>query len=493
MADLEMLPTSAGNDAALVNEITDLINRVYAQAEAGLWIDGATRTSAAEVVEQIRAGQIAVARMDGQIVGSVRIQRLATGEGELGALVSAPDRRGLGIGRDLVTFAERESRRRGASVMQLELLVPRTWSHPTKEFLAEWYTRLGYRKVRVSSIEESYPHLAPLLATPCDFVVYHKDIDRTRPLFQLIWGYMTTGVVSALVRFGLPDLLGDAVRSSGELAAVTGTHAPSLRRLLRAATGLGIAHEVEPGRFQLTEMGALLRTDIPNTMNAIARVFCSESMMGGWLALHDTVRTGRGRDLFSVMAQHTELAAVFHESMSQGTRISAAAITASYDFSRFRTIVDVGGGSGTLLEAILASAPEARGLLVELAPAGGLERIETVKGDFFVSVPGGGDLYVLKSVIHDWDDEEAQVILHNCRTAMSHDTRLLLVERLLPERARDDALLFLSDMNMLVNLGGRERTEQEFRVLLDTCGLRLESVVPVRDPAAFHLLEAVPV
>jgi GNAT superfamily N-acetyltransferase len=180
MADIELLPTSAADDAALVDAITELINRVYAEAERGLWVDGATRTSAAELAGQIRAGQIAVARMDGRIVGSVRIQRLATGEGELAALVAAPERRGLGIGRELVAFAERECRQRGATVMQLELLVPRTWSHPTKEFLAEWYTRLGYRKVRVGAIEESYPNLAPLLATPCDFVIYHKDLDRVR-------------------------------------------------------------------------------------------------------------------------------------------------------------------------------------------------------------------------------------------------------------------------------------------------------------------------
>jgi GNAT superfamily N-acetyltransferase len=123
MLDIELLPASAGNDAALVTETTALINRVYAEAEVGLWVDGATRTSATELAEQIRAGQIAVARMDGQIVGSVRIRRLATGEGEFAALASAPERRGLRIGRELVAFAERECRRHGATVMQLEVLV----------------------------------------------------------------------------------------------------------------------------------------------------------------------------------------------------------------------------------------------------------------------------------------------------------------------------------------------------------------------------------
>jgi GNAT superfamily N-acetyltransferase len=179
MADIELLPARAENDASLVNTISELINRVYAEAEAGLWVEGATRTSAAELATQIRAGQIAVARMEGQIVGTVRIQRLETGEGEFGTLVSAPDRRGFGIGRELVAFAERECARRGATVMQLELLVPRKWSHPSKELLAQWYTRLGYRRVRVGTIDERYPDLAPLLATPCDFVIYHKNIDCT--------------------------------------------------------------------------------------------------------------------------------------------------------------------------------------------------------------------------------------------------------------------------------------------------------------------------
>jgi GNAT superfamily N-acetyltransferase len=179
--EIELLPADRASDGALVGALTDLVNRVYAKAEEGLWIDGAARTSSTEMAKLIADGEIAAATVDGQIVGGVRIQQLEGGEGEFGMLVADPARRGEGIGRALVRFAEDLSRQRGLSVMQLELLVPRDWTHPTKAFLQAWYTRIGYRPVRTGTINESYPHLAPLLATPCDFVVYHKDLVHQHP------------------------------------------------------------------------------------------------------------------------------------------------------------------------------------------------------------------------------------------------------------------------------------------------------------------------
>jgi GNAT superfamily N-acetyltransferase len=174
--EIELLPPAAAADTDLVATITELINRVYAAAEKGLWVEGAVRTTTTEVAEVIAAGEIAVARLDGQVVGSIRVQQLPSGEGEFGMLVADPDRRGDGIGRELVRFAEELSWYRGLQVMQLELLVPRGWRHPSKDFLNAWYTRIGYVPVRSGTIEESYPQLAPLLATPCDFVIYHKDL-----------------------------------------------------------------------------------------------------------------------------------------------------------------------------------------------------------------------------------------------------------------------------------------------------------------------------
>jgi ubiquinone/menaquinone biosynthesis C-methylase UbiE/GNAT superfamily N-acetyltransferase len=180
--ETQLLPAAAGDDASLMKRITDLINEVYAVAEDGLWIDGATRTTPDELAELTKAGEIAVARLHGRIVGCVRVQRLDEQTGEFGMLVADPAYRGVGIGRELVRFAERKSTAAGLGTMQLELLVPRGWSHPTKEFLAAWYTRIGYRVARTGSIDEAYPALAPLLATPCDFVIYRKDLGPRQPL-----------------------------------------------------------------------------------------------------------------------------------------------------------------------------------------------------------------------------------------------------------------------------------------------------------------------
>jgi GNAT superfamily N-acetyltransferase len=164
-------------DADDAELLAELINRVYAVAEKGLWIDGAQRTNAAEVASFIRAGELALTRdEDDRVVGIIRIVRLGDGAGEFGMLVADPELRGVGIGRDLVAFAEDWARRNGMARMQLELLVPREWTHPVKEFLREWYTRIGYRKERTAQLEEAYPHLQPLLATPCDFVIYRKDL-----------------------------------------------------------------------------------------------------------------------------------------------------------------------------------------------------------------------------------------------------------------------------------------------------------------------------
>lgn len=175
---IELLEPGAADDAALVERLTGLVNEVYAASETGLWNDGASRTTAAEIAGFVRAGEIAVARLgpDGEVVGCARIQRWDDTTGEFGMLAANPDHRGAGVGRALVRFAEERSRGEGRSTMRLELLVPRTWTHPAKAFLAQWYERSGYRVIRRGTIDEDYPHLAPLLATPCDFLIWHKQL-----------------------------------------------------------------------------------------------------------------------------------------------------------------------------------------------------------------------------------------------------------------------------------------------------------------------------
>lgn len=164
-------------DAELVGEITDLVNEAYAVAESGLWRDGAHRTTAHEVAALVDRGEIVVATRDGSLDGSVRAHDVGDGVSEFGLLVSAPAHRGSGVGRALLDHVERQRRAAGARTMRLELLVPRDWTHPGKEFLKDWYGRRGYRRVRVSSLDGGYPHLAPLLATPCDLEIHEKPLD----------------------------------------------------------------------------------------------------------------------------------------------------------------------------------------------------------------------------------------------------------------------------------------------------------------------------
>ncbi|MBE8520158.1 GNAT family N-acetyltransferase [Amycolatopsis sp. H6(2020)] len=172
--EIELLPPSAG--AVAIERITALVNQVYAEAEKGLWKESTDRTSVGEITGFVAAGEIAVASVDGDLAGAVRIRRLDDRTGEFGMLAADPARRGLGVGRELVRYAEQAGRAAGCREMQLELLVPRDWTHPSKQFLAEWYGRLGYRVTHRADLAEDYPHLAPSLATPCDFLIYRKEL-----------------------------------------------------------------------------------------------------------------------------------------------------------------------------------------------------------------------------------------------------------------------------------------------------------------------------
>jgi GNAT superfamily N-acetyltransferase len=170
------LEAVASSDAALVEELTDLVNDVYEVAESGLWRDDAIRTTTSEIADFIATGQIVVARRDGRIVGAVRVHDVGEDLSEFGLLVAAQDERNTGVGRALLDFAEGDSRARGLRAMQLELLLPREWEHPSKEFLKSWYGRRGYTLVRTGTLVGTYPHLAPLLAVPCDLAIYEKTL-----------------------------------------------------------------------------------------------------------------------------------------------------------------------------------------------------------------------------------------------------------------------------------------------------------------------------
>jgi GNAT superfamily N-acetyltransferase len=173
---VEWLDPTTGHEGDLVDRLVDLVNEVYETAESGLWVAGATRTTAAEMIALIRARQIAIAVHEGRLVGSVQIHDVGPDVSEFGMLVAAPEHRGIGIGRALLEFAERDACARGLRAMRLELLQPRTWRHASKEFLRSWYQRCGYRAVSRTRMVDTHPHLAPLLATECDLVVYEKPL-----------------------------------------------------------------------------------------------------------------------------------------------------------------------------------------------------------------------------------------------------------------------------------------------------------------------------
>lgn len=327
---------------------------------------------------------------------------------------------------------------------------------------------------------------------------------------NLVFGSMSAQVVAACVKLGVADALDGAERSVGQVAAACGTPTDTMHRLLRSATAIGLVAEPGPGRFALTEAGMLLRSTGPGSLSAFARVFTDPVMLTAWHRLDDAVRTGRttfeqafGVEFFDHLKAEPELGAAFNTAMSQGTHVTAAVLPGAYDFGRFAAIADVGGGDGTLLAAILGRHENLRGVLFDtaegsaragdvFAAAGLADRCEIRTGDFFGSVPGGVDAIVLKSVLHDWDDERATTILRNCREALPDDGRLLVVEPVLPEAVADVVapVIYLSDLNMLVNLGGKERTRDEFEVLLRGAGFAVEDVVPL-PPSGFCLVEAV--
>jgi len=318
-------------------------------------------------------------------------------------------------------------------------------------------------------------------------------------LLHLMNGCRVTQALYVAARLGLADLLHDGPWGSDELARATGADAGALRRLLRALVSLGVLAEDADGRFVLTELGALLRSDVPGSLRAAAVFWGDERLWRAWGKLHESVLSGetvwgpRGPGAFvEDHARDPEGAALFNAAMTSLTSAFDGAVTAAYDFSRFGTLVDVGGGQGALLASILAANPGLRGVLFDIPPviesarariaeAGLAERCAPVAGDFFAAVPAGGDAYVLKWVIHDWDDERSIAILRNSHRAMARDGRLLLIERVVPERidqSEGTQGMLLGDLNMLLVTGGRERTAAEYRALLARAGFTLAQIVP---------------
>ena len=335
---------------------------------------------------------------------------------------------------------------------------------------------------------------------------------RTR-LRDLIGGYRLSQAVYVATRLGIPDLLADGPREVDELARATGSHAPSLRRLLSALVAADVLDKVGPRRFALTPVGFELCTGVPGSRRNSVLFLLNESHWQPWGHLLHTVRTGEtafdrvhGASLFDYLAAHPEEASLFNAGMLGNSPAHARLVAASYDFSRVRRVVDVGGGRGRLLAAILERHPHLHGILFDLPhvigdarqlidETGVGDRCTFVGGSFFESVPEGGDAYILRNIIHDWQDDKAVAILTTCRRAMAGDARLILVERYVPEDPREAPLVVHADLEMLVNVGGQERTTEDYAALLERSGLRFTQAVSLGRAAeamGHHLIEAQP-
>ncbi|HZO14996.1 MAG TPA: methyltransferase [Polyangiaceae bacterium] len=331
-------------------------------------------------------------------------------------------------------------------------------------------------------------------------------------LYQIGTGHYFSRALAVAAKLGIADHLAGGPRSAEELAAKTETHAPALRRVLRLLVTVGVFAENQDGTFALTPISECLRSDVAQSARASVLLFSGARTQDAWKELEYCVRTGEPAyrkhgiaDPFVEMAKDPAEAANFDAAMAGFTRMAAAAVAREYDFSRFETLMDVGGGNGALLIGILKAHERLRGIVFdqphvaeraekEIAGHGLADRCRAVGGDFFDDVPSGADAYLLKHVIHDWDDERAVAILRNCGRAMGSKGTLLILEGVYPPRidaSPECRGAAANDVNMLVNTGGRQRSEAEFHALYQAAGFRLTRIVPT--PVRICVIEGSPV
>jgi hypothetical protein len=312
-------------------------------------------------------------------------------------------------------------------------------------------------------------------------------------LKQLFGGAWMTQAISVAAELGIADLLNNGPCSVQILAKQTETNCDALYRILRALASIGIFTEKSEGQFMLTETANLLRSDVSESQRCFAMLMGAE-FHGAWGELLYSAQTGEpgferkfGAPAFRYMLDHPKRHAIYDKAMGGYGRVEVNTMMDAYDFSKVRTIADVGGGSGMLLSAVLNRYPQLHGILFDLpavaerartvfADPDLSDRVRIVGGDFFSSIPMDADVYILQHVIHDWDDRDAILILHNCRKAMNNDSRILLVESVIPPGNEPSFGKWLDLMMLLV--GGRERTREQYDQLFSTAGLRLSRVIP---------------
>lgn len=320
------------------------------------------------------------------------------------------------------------------------------------------------------------------------------DLPPHAQLGQMISGYWISQAIYAAAKLGIADLLNSGPRSSEDLARATGTKADLLYRLLRALASVGIFAEDQAGRFSLTPMAELLGSDVRGSQRPLALMMGDEQFRA-WGNLVDTLQSGDNAfekvfemPIFDYLAQHPDKGRIFDAAMTSIHGRETAAIADSYDFSDFKALADVGGGNGSQITAILQRYPAIQGILFDLPhvlqrarpgieAAGLAQRCKLVSGSFFQAVPAGADAYLMRHIIHDWDDEKSRAILRACHAAMPEHGKLLVVESVIPPGNEPFGGKFL-DLVMMLIPGGKERTEAEYRQLYDSAGFDLSRIVP---------------
>jgi C-methyltransferase len=318
-------------------------------------------------------------------------------------------------------------------------------------------------------------------------------------MMEMIIATWTSQAITAAAELGVADALAGGPLTIDDLAHRVKADPDALRRLLRALIGRGVFRRRRDGRYELNSLGDALRSDAPMSMAWAARFYGSAEQRERWTLLVDSIRSGRsvvsvlhGKEGFDYFAEYPQHAELFNRTMTSISELTDATVVAGYDFGAYPTIVDVGGGHGPLLAAIMEAAPASQGVLYDLpvvvSAATELlckhdvaDRVRIEAGSFFSHVPAGGDLYVLKNIIHDWPDDKAVQILRNVRAAAGPNATVVLVELVIPDHDRDFPGKW-ADLEMLLNLAARERTAAEYRNLLSQAGLRMTRVVQTASP-----------
>jgi hypothetical protein len=324
-----------------------------------------------------------------------------------------------------------------------------------------------------------------------------KKTSPHKTMLNLIIGYWVARLVEVAASLSLADRLEKGPRTAAQLAAATGIGATDLYRVMRALASVGVFAETKDGKFKLTPLAATLRTDAPGSMRTSAMLLNAGWQWDAWQQLLPALKSGEvpfdkahGMPVFEYLEKHPADLAVFHKAT---TGLTNPAVAEAYNFSKFKTVVDVGGGHGALLATILKAHPKVKGTLFDQpsviagAANGGHVTAKSVagrctleKGNFFTNVPKGADVYTLKYLLHDWNDERSVQILKNCRAAMHGKSRLLVIDSVIPPGNGPDYVKLL-DIEMLT-IGGRERTKADFAAIFRAAGLKLTRVIPTRSP-----------